>query len=183
VSSSRPNREKAGRVIGARVEQKVASGEGRLGELYARHVPDAIRLAYLLTGDRGLAEDLGQDAFVRLYGRFGDLRNPDAFPAYLRRTVVNLANSHFRRRRVERSYLEREGSLTKAPELDTEDRMRVRAALQALPYRQRAAVVLRYYEDLPEAQTAEILRCRPGTVKSLLSRGLEALRAELSRSE
>jgi RNA polymerase sigma-70 factor (sigma-E family) len=179
VTASRRNREKASRVIGARVEEQVASGEGRLGELYARHVPDAIRLAYLLTGDRTLAEDLGQDAFVRLYGRFGDLRNPDAFPAYLRRTVVNLANSHFRRRRVERSYLEREGSLVKAPELDTEDRMRVRTALQALPYRQRAAVVLRYYEDLPEAQTAEILRCRPGTVKSLLSRGLEALRAEL----
>jgi RNA polymerase sigma-70 factor (sigma-E family) len=170
-------------LIWARVEEKAAPGEGRLGDLYARHVPDAVRLAYLLTGDRVLAEDLAQDAFVRLYGRFGDLRNPDAFPAYLRRTVVNLANSHFRRRRVERSYLEREGSLVQAPELQTEDRMRVRTALQALPYRQRAAMVLRYYEDLPEAQMAEILRCRPGTVKSLLSRGLEALRTELLRSE
>src|SRR6266550_1806162 len=84
--------------------------EGRLGELYRRHAPDAVRLAYLLTGDRALAEDLVQDAFVRMFGRFRDLRNPDAFGAYLRRTVVNLANSHFRRLKVERAYLAREGA-------------------------------------------------------------------------
>jgi RNA polymerase sigma-70 factor (sigma-E family) len=160
-------------------EPGAAEAEGRLGELYARHVPEAIRLAYLLTANRTLAEDLAQEAFVRLYGRFQDLRNPDAFPAYLRRTVVNLANSHFRRRKVERAFLEREGGLATAPGADPDDRRRVREALQTLPYRQRAAVVLRYYEDLPEAQTAEVLRCRPGTVKSLLSRGLEALRREL----
>src|SRR2546427_8888668 len=80
---------------------------GRLGELYLRHADDAVRLAYLLTGDRGLAEDLVQDAFVRLTGRLVHLRDPGAFDAYLRRTVVNLSNSHFRRKRVERNYLER----------------------------------------------------------------------------
>jgi RNA polymerase sigma-70 factor (sigma-E family) len=166
-------------MMGSAVEQAVATDEGRLGELYARHVPDAVRLAYLLTGNRNLAEDLAQEAFVRMYGRFQDLRNPDAFPAYLRRTVVNLANSHFRRVKVERAYLEREGRMVEAPAADPDDRQRVREALQRLPLRQRAAVILRYYEDLPEAQTAEILRCRPGTVKSLLSRGLDALRGEL----
>ena len=170
-------------MIGASVEQAVAAQEGRLGELYARHVPDTIRLAFLLTGNPALAEDLAQEAFVRMYGRFHDLRNPDAFPAYLRRTVVNLVNSHFRRIKVERAFLEREGRMAQAPGADPDDRRRVRDALQRLPYRQRAAVVLRYYEDLPEAQTAEILQCRPGTVKSLLSRGLDALREELSRSE
>src|SRR5439155_18266071 len=80
---------------------------GRLGELYLRHVDDAVRLAYLLTGERALAEDLVQDAFVRLAGRLVHLRDRGAFDAYLRRTVVNLCNSQFRRRRVERAYLER----------------------------------------------------------------------------
>src|SRR6266513_2514152 len=79
----------------------------RLGELYLRHVDDAVRLAFLLTGDSALAEDIVQDAFVRLAGRLVHLRDPDAFHAYLRRTVVNLSNSYFRRKRVERAYMAR----------------------------------------------------------------------------
>src|SRR2546423_9163703 len=82
--------------------------EGRLDDLYRRHAPDAVRLAYLLTGDRALAEDLVQEAFVRMFGRFRDLRNPDAFGAYLRKTVVNLTRSHFRRVKVERAYVARQ---------------------------------------------------------------------------
>ena len=81
----------------------------RLGRLYVRHASDAVRLAYLLTGDRALAEDLVQDAFVKLAGRLVHLRDPAAFEAYLQRTVVNLSRSHFRRRKVERAYVEREG--------------------------------------------------------------------------
>ena len=81
----------------------------RLGELYVRHASDAVRLAYLLTGDRALAEDLVQDAFVKLAGRLVHLRDRGAFEAYLQRTVVNLSRSHFRRRKVERAYVEREG--------------------------------------------------------------------------
>ncbi len=84
---------------------------GRLGELYLRHGRNAVRLAYLLTGDRHLAEDLVQDAFARLAGRFVDLRAPDAFEAYLRRMVVNLARMHFRRRRLERLHLQRKATL------------------------------------------------------------------------
>src|SRR5438034_11696195 len=91
----------------ADVDRRAAADTGRLGELYLRHAHDAVRLAYLLTGDRQLAEDLVQDAFVRLAGRLVHLRDPGAFDAYLRRTIVNLANSHFRRKRVERSYLDR----------------------------------------------------------------------------
>src|SRR5438874_4654487 len=91
----------------AEVDRVAAAETGRLGELYVRHADDAVRLAYLLTGDRAMAEDLVQDAFVRLAGRLTHLRDPGAFEAYLRRTVVNLANSHFRRRKVERAYLER----------------------------------------------------------------------------
>ncbi len=157
---------------------------GRLGELYLRHANDAVRLAYLLTGDRALAEDLVQDAFVRLAGRLVHLRDPGAFDAYLNRTVVNLSNSHFRRKKVERAYLERARSAIGAQGAQwsgrsVEDREDLWRALGRLSRRQRAAIVLRLYEDLSERQVAEILKCRPGTVKSLVSRGLERLRNEI----
>jgi RNA polymerase sigma-70 factor (sigma-E family) len=151
---------------------------GRLAELYARHSQAAGRLAYLLTGDRAQAEDLVQDAFVRLAGRFLDMRDPEGFAHYLRRTIVNLANSHFRRRKVERAYLEREAGRAHGVtvEHDHATRDELWGALGRLADRQRAAIVLRFYEDLSESETAEVLGCRPGTVKSLVSRGLEALR-------
>ena len=165
------------------VERAAATDTGKLGELYLRHADDAVRLAYLLTGDHALAEDLVQDAFVRLAGRLVHLRDPGAFEAYLRRTVVNLSHSHFRRRKVERVYLERERGAAwlgpQWPERPLEDREDLWRALGRLSRRQRAALVLRFYEDLSERQVAEILRCRPGTVKSLVSRGLETLRNEI----
>jgi RNA polymerase sigma-70 factor (sigma-E family) len=158
--------------------------EDRLQVLYRRHGPDAVRLAYLLTGDRALAEDLAQEAFVRMAGRFRDLRDPDAFWPYLRKTVVNLSKMHFRRRAVERSWLARQPSRQRPddPGPDLAARAALDAALLSLPERQRAAVVLRFYEDLSEARTAEILRCRPGTVKSLVSRGLASLRVAIDRA-
>jgi RNA polymerase sigma-70 factor (sigma-E family) len=158
---------------------------GRLAELYLQYGDGAVRLAYLLTGDRALAEDLVQDAFVKLAGRLVHLRDPQAFPAYLRRTVVNLANSHFRRRRVERAYLRREQGAAAGPPpsspVDLDARRDLWAALQRLSPRQRSALVLRFYEDLSEQRVAELLNCRPGTVKSLVSRGLETLRQEVRR--
>jgi RNA polymerase sigma-70 factor (sigma-E family) len=165
--------------VDRRAEEDVGKSEGgRLGDLYRAHAPDAVRLAYLLTGERGLAEDLVQEAFVRLFGRFRDLRNPDAFGTYLRTTVVNLARSQFRRRRVERAYLDRHGKTAPSSSPALEDRAVMWQALQALPPRQRAAIVLRYYEDLTEVQTAEVLGCAVGTVKSLVSRGLDRLRGQ-----
>jgi RNA polymerase sigma-70 factor (sigma-E family) len=157
------------------------AGEGRLADLYRRHAPEAIRLAYLLTGDRQLAEDLAQDAFVKLAGRLAHLRDPGAFPAYLQRTVVNLAHSHLRRKRLERAYLRR--AIAESPRSvdlpDTDRRAELWADLQRLPARQRAAIVLRIYEDLPERRVAEVLGCRPGTVRSLVSRGLAQLRIDV----
>jgi RNA polymerase sigma-70 factor (sigma-E family) len=151
---------------------------GRLAELYTRHAAEAIRLAYVLTGDRQLAEDLVQDAFVKLAGRLVHLRDPGAFDSYLRRTVVNLTNSYFRRKRLERAYLRR--SAAEPPRLgdapDTDRRDELWKDLQRLQPRQRTAIVLRIYEDLPEQRVAEILGCRPGTVRSLVSRGLAELR-------
>ena len=153
---------------------------GRLAELYAAHAGEATRLAYLLIGDRGLAEDLVQDAFVRLAGRFLDFRDPDGFRHYLRRTVVNLANSYHRRRRVERAYLEREAVSPKhATEPDLGARDELWRRLQALNPKQRAAIVLRFYEDLSEEQTADALGVPKGTVKSLVSRGIEAMRRQM----
>jgi RNA polymerase sigma-70 factor (sigma-E family) len=165
------------------VDHVAAPDTGRLGELYVRLADDAVRLAFLLTGDRGLAEDLVQDAFVRLAGRLVHLRDPGAFDAYLRRTVLNLTNSHFRRKRVERAYLARArgaiGTQEGRSDPSVEDRDALWRALGRLSKRQRVAIVLRFYEDLSEREVSEILKCRPGTVKSLVSRGLATLRNEI----
>jgi RNA polymerase sigma-70 factor (sigma-E family) len=162
-------------------EQDGLAEDGRLAELYARHAGEAIRLAYVLTGDRALAEDVVQDAFVKLAGRLAHLRDPGAFDAYLRRTVVNLANSHFRRKRLERAYLRRSAAEPPASgEVpDTDRRDELWRDLQRLPSRQKIAIVLRIYEDLPEQRVAEILGCRPGTVRSLVSRGVAQLRVHV----
>ena len=152
--------------------------------LYRAHAAEALRLGYLLTGDRTLAEDLVQDAFVRVLGRFHDLRNRDAFWWYLRRTIVNLSTSYFRRRSVERAWLARQRpeEAATAPR-DLAERDRLRTALMTLRPEQRAAIVLRFYEDLSEADTAEALGMPLGTVKSTVSRGIERLRHELPRDE
>jgi RNA polymerase sigma-70 factor (sigma-E family) len=155
-----------------------ASFRSRLADAYVRSAPGGIRLAYLLTGDRAVAEDLVQEAFVRFMGRLRFLRDPEAFEPYLRRTIVNLSKNHFRRRAVERAHLEREGrrmeDVSPGPDVATSDALR--SALLRLPLRQRTAIVLRYYEDLPDATIAELLGCRQATVRSLVARGLEVLR-------
>lgn len=147
-------------------------------ELYAVHAPEAKRIAYLLVGDRSIAEDLAQEAFVRVLGRFGDLRNPDAFRTYVMRTVVSLSKNHFRRRSVERKHLTPPKLHAAVPHERDDDLF---DALRKLPERQRAAVVLRYCEDLSEQQTAEVLGTSPKAVKSLVTRGLAALREEVER--
>jgi RNA polymerase sigma factor (sigma-70 family) len=86
--------------MGAEVETIRIEGS-LLEDLYVRHADEALRLSYLLTGDVALAEDLVQDAFVRVAGRLLHLRDPGGFHAYLRKTIVNLARSHYRRRAVD----------------------------------------------------------------------------------
>ena len=145
-----------------------------------------VRLAYIVTGDAYVAEDLAQDAFVRVAGSFAQLRDPDAFGLYLRRTLLNLCKNHFRHRDVERGFL-RSHSPSEGPDPETgvasHDMLRV--ALMRLPERQRAAIALRYFEDLSVEDTARAMRCPPGTVKALTARGLErlslALRPEAER--
>jgi RNA polymerase sigma-70 factor (sigma-E family) len=153
-----------------------------LGEFYAAHANSAKRLAYLLTGDTELAEDIAQDAFVKIAGRLGGLRNRDASAAYLRQTVVNLSRSHFRRKRVERAHLQREAGMHRTDTVAGRDVFVADALwnqLHRLAYRQRCAVVLRYYEDLSEQQAAEVLGCSVGALKALTSRAMEQLRANV----
>jgi RNA polymerase sigma-70 factor (sigma-E family) len=159
---------------------QAVTGE-RMADLYARHSQAGLRLAYVLTGDRHLAEDIMQEAFAKLIGRLRHLRDPAAFDGYLRRTIVNLSTSHFRRRAVERAYLQREAPRApqEAHEPDVATHEAMRRALLSLPSRQRAAIVLHFFEDLSEGQIADLLRCRPGTVRSLVSRGMAGLRNDL----
>lgn len=156
---------------------RMGKGRARFSDLYAAHGRDAVRLGYLLTGNAADAEDLAQEAFVRLLGRFADLRKPEAFRAYLMRTITNLAKGRARHREVERRHA---GALAASVrEVDPPDlgrRDELGAALQRLPYRQRAALVLRYCEDLSEQQTAEVLDTSVKAVKGLVNRGLTALR-------
>jgi RNA polymerase sigma-70 factor (sigma-E family) len=158
------------------------SKESRLEDLYAQHAPGAFRLALLLTGDRHAAEDLVQDAFVRITGRFRHLRSRGSFNSYLNRTVVNLARDRGRRSQLERRELERERhatevAVTEAPDLEA--RHEVMETLLALPYRQRAAVVLRYYQDLSEQQVADALDVSLSAARSLIGRGIENLRKQM----
>ena len=156
----------------------VFASPARITELYRAHLPGATRLAYLLTGDRASAEDVAQDAFIGAASRLGALRDDAAFGAYLHRTVVNRARNRARRLKLERRHARPdERAPYDFPDLATRDHLW--AALQRLPHRQRAAIVLRIWLDLSEAETAERLGVRPGTVKSAVSRGLAALRTEL----
>lgn len=155
--------------------------QDRIGHLYAAHIQEATRVAYLLTSDHDLAQDLAQDAFVKAAGRFQHLRDERSFSGYLMKTVLNACRAHWRRRKVERGYVERlKGSRRPTSEtVDVAARLSITAALDLLPARQRAAVVLRHYSDLSEARTAELMGCSVGTVKTLTSRGLKTLRERM----
>ena len=153
----------------------------RLAELYDTHMTSAVRFAYLLGGDKDLAQDLAHDAFLRVGARLGSLRSAEKFPAYLRSTILNAYRSHYRRQQRERAYLDAKRSeahpAVYGPDFETRDRMK--RALNDLPPRRKAAVVLRYYEDMTEQQTSEVLGCSVGAVKALVARGLKELRIDL----
>jgi RNA polymerase sigma-70 factor (sigma-E family) len=138
------------------------------------------RTAYLLTGDWHAAEDLTQTMFIRLYGRWDGLARRDALDAYARKTLVRLYIDERRRKRSTEQVVadapEGSGRLT---DDETEARLDMLRALAALPARQRAVLVLRFWEDLDVATVAQLVGCPEGTVKSLTSRGLDALRAQL----
>jgi RNA polymerase sigma factor (sigma-70 family) len=143
-----------------------------LTTLYRRQRDAMVRLARLLTGSTAVAEEVVQEAFLKMHQLGQRPQNPDG---YLRTTVANLSRSHLRRLRLERRVSSRERVTFIDPEIDE-----TWEAVCRLPFRQRAVLALRFYEDLAEADIASVLRCRPGTVKSSLHRGLARLREELS---
>ena len=168
--------------VGSRDRIVSSRAESRLGELYERHALAAARLAYILTGDRVVAEDIVQEAFVRIVGRFKYRKPPDVFDAYLRRAVINLAKNHFRHQSLRRSHAARQRqtqvfSPDETADIDAGDELR--RALLELPHRQRVALVLRYFSDLSEQQIADAMGCSAGAVKSTLYRGLKTLRRTL----
>lgn len=161
-------------------------GNDDIAALYLSQAPAVRALAFLLTGDRAVAEDLVQDCFLRLCSRVRPVA-PDALPAYLRVMVINATRSHFRRLRLRRQRAATEaavlGSETDVSQDRSSGRMereQLHRVLMELPARQRTAVVLRHWLELSERETAAAMGCSIGTVKSLTSHGRAALRAQLT---
>jgi RNA polymerase sigma-70 factor (sigma-E family) len=141
--------------------------------------PSLVATAYLITADRGIAEDCVQEALAKMHRRWPGLRDGGAPAAYAHRSVVNAALSWRRRRRVaEVPFTPGFDRPATAPDDAGVDPVLL-AALRSLPPRMRAAVVLRYLEDRSESDTAELLGCSVGTVKSATHRGVARLRAAL----
>jgi RNA polymerase sigma factor (sigma-70 family) len=164
-------------VTTARAPAAAAIDATGFDEVYQAHYASLVRLATVTTGNRPAAEDLVQETFAEYYRRRDDVAAP---VPYLRRAVISRSTSWHRRRMLERR--RQHTAALWLPPGDHPlgpDATAVRAALSRLRPRQRAAVFLRYYLDLTEAEIAEALECRPGTVKSLLSRALRAMREHL----
>jgi RNA polymerase sigma-70 factor (sigma-E family) len=151
-----------------------------LAVLHREHYASLVRLASLVLGDVGLSEQVVQDAFVKLHLRWGGLRRLDQAPAYLRSSVLNGARSQLRRQKVRDRH---DARRTVAPAAGTPEASvvaageheRVVAALRCLPERQREALALRYFLDLPEAEIAAAMGVSAGSVKTHAHRGLAAL--------
>jgi RNA polymerase sigma-70 factor (sigma-E family) len=163
-------------------------GDGEQGRdkdftAYASSRMPAMRsFAFLLCGDWSSADDLVQTAFLRLYRAWARAAKVEQLDAYTRRIIVRVFLDE-RRRPWRRERVTAVLPETAAAELPLVDQLVIRAALAAVPPRQRAALVLRFYSDLPVEQIAEVLGCSPGTVKSQTARGLAALRRELERQD
>lgn len=140
-----------------------------------------VRFGYVLTGDVQTGEDLAQTALAKLYLKWDTIRDTEALDSWVRRVMVNEHSTWWRRHWRRREVLDRDPNLRPDPpgrpdQLPDRD---LWAVVQSLPTQQRAAIALRYYEDLSEAQTAAILGCSVGTVKSHTHRALTTLRTRL----
>jgi RNA polymerase sigma-70 factor (sigma-E family) len=139
--------------------------------------PGLVRLAFGLTGDRWLAEDLAQTALASAYASWWRVRKADDPDAYVRRILINASRSRFRRHRVaEQPGATAPEAATADPTASVDDRSALLGALRQLPPRQRAVVVLRYWEDLSDEQAAALLGCSASTVRSQAARALAKLR-------
>jgi RNA polymerase sigma-70 factor (sigma-E family) len=151
-----------------------------VADLFATEARSLVRLARIFCDDRNAAEDLVQEAFVRLHRSAGTIRNPERAPAFLRSIVINLARDHNRRglmslrHRNSIARPEHDGGFEDLTVDNHDDRI-VLAAVRNLPERQRACLVLRYYLELSESETAETLGISKSSVKTHCRRALAAL--------
>jgi RNA polymerase sigma-70 factor (sigma-E family) len=153
-------------------------------EFFVASWPRLLRTTYGVAGDAQLAEDALQTAFAKAYAAWSRIRRTDEPLAYVRRIAINAAIAQHRKastRRETTVEAMRDGSVESHAD-DIVVRDEVWRAIAALPARQRAVVVLRYYEDLSERQIADVLGCRPGTVKSQASAALATLRGALENA-
>jgi RNA polymerase sigma-70 factor (sigma-E family) len=172
-------------VVGAGVGVEPSAGrsvrDAEFEQYMAARQPSLLRTAYLLTGDRHAAEDLVQTSLAKLYLSWDKVQRRELVDGYVRRIMVNENNSLWRR-----AWKRREVTTDSIPDQvgvddrhDHGERSALWEFVQTLPRKQRAVVVLRYYEDLSEAEVAEILGISVGTVKSQSSRALAALRSRV----
>jgi RNA polymerase sigma-70 factor (sigma-E family) len=158
--------------------RQIPDRDEAIAALFYACYPRLVRTGYSLAGDWAVAEEMAQEAFVRLWHRWRWIRDPETAPAYLYRTVVNLGNSAIRRRALERRVASFRGDepAGRDPVAD----MDLRRAIAALTPRKRACVVLRYLVGMTELQTSQILGVSPGTVKSQTHKALRQLREYLA---
>lgn len=166
------------------MERSDAERDRQVTALFDRNYGPMCRLAYVILGDAALAEEIVMEALLKMFTAWGRIRDVDSVDPYLRRAVVNLCRSRIRRKtiesRVNTTIHQREER--RGPDWDPERHETSRVVWEAvrhLPERQRACVVLRYFEDLPEGQIAEVLDCSVGTVKSQLNKARAKLEKEL----
>jgi RNA polymerase sigma-70 factor (sigma-E family) len=165
-------------VVGVRAQDK----DEEFAAYMAARQPSLLRTAYLLTGDRHTAEDLVQTSLAKLYLSWDKVQKREHVDGYVRRILVNEHNSLWRRSWKRREVTTEYVPETAAPHLEPDDGkgQALWEFVQTLPKRQRAAIVLRYYEELSEAETAAVLGVSVGTVKSQTSRALATMRSRVS---
>lgn len=152
-----------------------AERDERVANLFDAHYAPLCRLAYVILGDSQMAEEMVMEALLKTFTGYRRIRDLDRADVYLRRAVVNLCRSKIRRKSIEMrvNATVHHGDEQRPPPWDPERHETSRVvweAVRRLPERQRACVVMFYYEDLPETQIAEVLDCSVGTVKSQLSK-------------
>jgi RNA polymerase sigma-70 factor (sigma-E family) len=145
--------------------------------LYGQTAVSLIRLAYVILSDRQAAEDVVQDAFCQLYRRWDRLADTEALAQYVRASVINGCRSALRRRSVRNRKVmyELPAASAEAAILGNEERSEVIRAVDRLPGRQREALVLRFYLDLPDEEIARLMDIGPSTVRSTIHRALVTL--------
>src|ERR1700742_4728330 len=175
----------AGAVVRAAPEKLDMSADQAVTQLYSSHYRSLVRLAGLLVRDEPTAEDVVQECFIAVHGRWHRLREEGKALAYLKQAVINRSRSVLRHRVVADRYEPKPEPAPPSAEhgaIALLERTAVISALRALPHRQRQAIVLRFYADLSEAQIAELMGISKGAVKSHTARGMAALRMVLEQT-